>query len=68
MENEVKLTQEKWNMVLDLKDKVNRQEDELNRLRRMYRALEEKNNKLEVELLKYKTNVNFNDIFKKGNL
>jgi len=62
--SEVKLSQEKWNMILDMKDKQDKQQDELDRLRRMYRALDEKLGKLEVKLMKANSNEVFQDIFK----
>ncbi len=64
MSNDFKLTQEKWNLVLDLKDKVGKLEEEINRLRRLNRALLAKNEELDVKLMKVNTNAKFHDIFK----
>lgn len=42
MENEVKFTQERLNLILDLNDQNKRQQDEIDRLRRVTKALNEK--------------------------
>lgn len=65
MKNELKLTQEKWNFILDLKDKTDRQQDEIDRLRRVVKALTSKNEEIETKLMKLTTNANFHDIFRK---
>jgi len=62
-QNDIILTQEKWNMILDLKDQNQKQQDELDRLRRMYRALDEKYTEVQVELMKLNSNASFTDIF-----
>lgn len=65
MSNDLKLTQEKWNLILDLKNKVQKLEDEVSGLRRVKKALLAKNDELETKILKVNTNAAFHDIFRK---
>lgn len=58
MSNEVKLTQEKWNMILDMKDTIAK-------LTRVIKANQEQIKKLE-EQVKKQHNPLFDDIFKQG--
>jgi hypothetical protein len=64
MSNEIKLTQEKWNMVLDLRDKVTILEKSLKETRVHLRNEQLKTQELEKKILMNNTNVNFNDIFR----
>jgi hypothetical protein len=64
MSNEIKLTQEKWNMVLDLKDKVETLEKSLRETRLHLRNEQLKTQELEKKILMNNSNVNFNDIFR----
>lgn len=57
--SQVELTQERWNMILDMKDQNKRQQDEIDRLRRVVRVLNNKVEKLEKKGLA-------NDIFGSG--
>lgn len=66
MSNDLKLSQEKWNVVLDLKDTVARQQITIDKLSRVINAQEENISKLQVDILKNTTNYNFNDIFQQG--
>lgn len=66
MSNEVKISQEFYNRLLDSLDKVETLEKSLKETRTVLRTTQLKVKDLEEKILKYNTNVNFNDIFNQG--
>lgn len=58
------MTQEQENLIRDLKDMVNNHSKTINKMAKVINALKQQVDKLEVERLKYNTNIDFNDIFK----
>lgn len=60
----MEFSQEKWNLVLDLKDMVNNHSKTINKMAKVINAQEKKIKELEVKLMKNNTNEAFNDIFK----
>lgn len=63
--NKLDLTQERWNMILDMQDQIKRQQDEIDRLRRVTKAVNQKCDDLELKLMKVNNNGLFQDIFAK---
>lgn len=60
----MEFSQEKWNLVLDLKDMVNNHSKTINKMAKVINSQEQKIKELEVKLMTKNTNDTFNDIFK----
>lgn len=61
--SEFKFSQEKWNFILDLKDQNKRQQDEIDRLRRVTRALNSKVEEMSETITKLRKDVSLHNLF-----
>jgi len=65
MSGEIKFTQEKENMILELKDMVNAHSKNINKMVKVINAQKKIIEELEVKLIKINNSRDFNDIFRK---
>lgn len=61
MSNDLKLTQEKWNLILDLKEMVNNHSQTINKMAKLINSQQEKIKELENELKTKQTTSMFQD-------